>query len=611
MQCDKIRGKIIKFFGPLANLNLFIKMGMVITICIAVNSILSFYLYSKLKLVYNVTMLEPFENYESLSRIALRKIGAIIVDPDLTSHDTINTLNQLEELLNKGLNGGAFSDFSGNVLIQRIKFKDIPDYDAPKEFIKKAKKAVETLIKSADEEKNVEVPFSIDRKKLIQDLHNQIIALQNWAVETQRHYKTNIFNNISNISSYIWIILAVLIAFLVWGALAFIFMVVQPINAVIKKISDLAFGRNDNYDEEFLECYFADDEIGKLVTSVNDLIVSYQNLTKFKHLIEEDENIEDVYERLASVFKDEIHLPSFAIYQVSNSQNTMTLMAIYPDNLEINHSKLLDASLCRAKRTGHNISSLQSPGICKSFLWKYEANHYCIPMISSGECVGIAQFILPMEKETRRGMGVYKKLRMAERYINEAIPVLEAKRYAQSLKEQTFKDPLTGLFNRRFLDSIIDNLVAGIIRRNTNIGILMADIDFFKSINDKYGHDAGDIVLTDIAAVLKSNIRKSDMVIRFGGEEFLVLLVDIKQGESERVAEKIRSGVEQHKINVPNSVIQKTISIGVSEFPIDTNEIWKAIKFADVALYKAKDSGRNKVVRFKPDMWEVVDEEDY
>jgi diguanylate cyclase (GGDEF) domain len=137
----------------------------------------------------------------------------------------------------------------------------------------------------------------------------------------------------------------------------------------------------------------------------------------------------------------------------------------------------------------------------------------------------------------------------------------------------------------------------------------MIDVDHFKEINDKYGHDVGDMVLKTVAQTIKESIRESDIPIRFGGEEFLVLLTNVKPGDSESVAEKIRKNMEKRVIKLPNNTtIKRTISIGVSEIPTDTDKFWQAVKFADVALYKAKESGRNKVVRYQKDMWQ---EEEY
>lgn len=167
---------------------------------------------------------------------------------------------------------------------------------------------------------------------------------------------------------------------------------------------------------------------------------------------------------------------------------------------------------------------------------------------------------------------------------------------------------MTDLYNRRFLESYTQTLVACTFRRKGNVGILMCDMDFFKEVNDNYGHEVGDTVLVRTALVLKSCVRESDLIIRYGGEEFLVLLIDMKKRQKRQVlldlAEKIRKTMESTVINIPGGTLQKTMSIGISEFPKDTKGFWEAIKFADVALYQAKQSGRNKVVAFTKDMWD-------
>jgi len=132
----------------------------------------------------------------------------------------------------------------------------------------------------------------------------------------------------------------------------------------------------------------------------------------------------------------------------------------------------------------------------------------------------------------------------------------------------------------------------------------MCDLDYFKQVNDTYGHNAGDMVLKATSQVIAQSVRESDIVIRFGGEEFLAVLLDISQDESMKIAEKIRLNIEQLKVKLPEGVIQKTISLGVSEFPSDTGTLWSCIKFADVALYRAKTEGRNRCVRFTKEMWQ-------
>jgi diguanylate cyclase (GGDEF)-like protein len=103
--------------------------------------------------------------------------------------------------------------------------------------------------------------------------------------------------------------------------------------------------------------------------------------------------------------------------------------------------------------------------------------------------------------------------------------------------------------------------------------------------------------------VLKQAVRASDMVIRYGGEEFLIILVDSTAEQAAGVAENIRAAVEALKIQVGGIVLQKTISIGIADFPSDSDTFWQAVKFADVALYQAKEQGRNRVIRFNTEMW--------
>lgn len=264
------------------------------------------------------------------------------------------------------------------------------------------------------------------------------------------------------------------------------------------------------------------------------------------------------------------------------------------------------ADQCRAKRTGAVVSSFNDPDICKMCPVNDMLDHYCVPMLVGGHVIGVIQFLLPIATDEDQKKTVADALNEARNYIEEALPVLQAKRFASKLEEMATKDQLTGLYNRRYLEISLQQIVAGIKRRKSRLGILMCDMDFFKEVNDTHGHDAGDIVLSELAAILHHNVRSSDLVIRYGGEEFLILLNDIEDGMASLVAEKIRAAVETHRFNIPGAEIQKTLSIGVAEYP-DTSiskGIWQVIKHADVALYNAKNSGRNQVVQFDQDMWE-------
>ncbi|MDP2400665.1 MAG: GGDEF domain-containing protein, partial [Actinomycetota bacterium] len=269
---------------------------------------------------------------------------------------------------------------------------------------------------------------------------------------------------------------------------------------------------------------------------------------------------------------------------------------------------LVRSETCRARRTGHLIDSVESPGICFAFVPPADGREYChvcFPIIQSGAVGSILQLVIAKEDSPRMEHVVpYLSV-----YLREAAPVIEAKRLMDTLRESNLRDAMTGLHNRRFLEEYIDTLVASNQRRNGRIAVLMLDLDYFKVVNDTYGHDAGDTVLKALTKVLVQSVRAADIVIRYGGEEFMIILQDTERESADSVAEKIRASVEALKVQLPGVVLSKTISIGISEFPSDSDTFWQAIKFADVALYHAKETGRNRVVRFTPDLW--TDKESY
>lgn len=166
--------------------------------------------------------------------------------------------------------------------------------------------------------------------------------------------------------------------------------------------------------------------------------------------------------------------------------------------------------------------------------------------------------------------------------------------------ERSFRDELTGVYNRRFFNEQYEHEVFRHRRYNIQYAVLMMDIDFFKKLNDSYGHAAGDQVLKVVAKTIVTTTRKSDTVARFGGEEFIVFLPDTSKENAILVADKIRANIEGiFELNLPQlKFLLKpvTVSIGVSTFPMDSVDKMELIERADVNLYKAKTNGRNQVV---------------
>lgn len=347
------------------------------------------------------------------------------------------------------------------------------------------------------------------------------------------------------------------------------------------------------------------DEIAEVAYATNRLIQHMRNTCHFRRTIESDETAADIYHRLGQVFKRELNLKSFVIYETRGNEEKMLPVYVEPPEMKQELAELnIGCKKCRARRTGSFITSFKDEGICPVFSWPDALTHACIPMNVGGEILGVIQFLFPFVDNPEREEAFKNAVMEAKFYLMEALPVLKAKLLAQTLAESATRDPMTGLFNRRYLELHLSSLVARTKRTKTSLGILMCDLDYFKQVNDRYGHDTGDMVLIQLAKIIKEHARESDLAIRFGGEEFLILLVDCDPGFAEQVAERIRSAVEKYIFHFPGGEFSKTISVGISEFPQDTDLIWEAIKFADVALYHAKDRGRNRVKRFKPAMWD-------
>ena len=408
--------------------------------------------------------------------------------------------------------------------------------------------------------------------------------------------------DIINTSLYMSILIGVIIALILTvGTILYILLIVVPLKDILEKIKYIAKGEGDLAQRIEVK---TNDEVGKLAGQLNNLVDNIFSLNSFKAVIEEEETTTEVNHRLANLLVERYDIKELFIYEPVSNKNNL-VVAFATDYKNVCSPEILDDSnFCRAKRTGHPISSIQFPDICKQFPHADKKEHHCIPMIANGKVVGVVQFLFDKDQSPRVFEEFEMRVKRAYRYIKEATPVIEAKRFAAALQETTLKDPMTGLYNRRFLETYSNTLVARTIRQNSRIGMLMCDMDFFKEVNDTYGHETGDVVLIKTAEILLQCIRASDMVIRYGGEEFLVLLIDVKSREDiDELAERIRDKMEETVINIPDGALKKTTSIGYSMFPDDTDGFWESIKFADVALYRAKDEGRNRVIGFTSDMW--------
>ncbi len=216
------------------------------------------------------------------------------------------------------------------------------------------------------------------------------------------------------------------------------------------------------------------------------------------------------------------------------------------------------------------------------------------PLISEGKLLGC------IVTKSMENILSAKEISYLEQLTNQtATTISRANVYAEILKHATL-DALTGFNNRRQLEERIKQEVSSAKRQNRNLCAIMTDIDFFKSVNDTYGHACGDLVLKTVSRMIKLQLRDYDIAGRYGGEEFSIILPYTKLAEAKMVAERLRRAVENTKIDISkvNSDVSEknigvTISLGIAEYT-DGDDEKTILQKADKALYKAKESGRNK-----------------
>jgi diguanylate cyclase (GGDEF)-like protein/PAS domain S-box-containing protein len=253
---------------------------------------------------------------------------------------------------------------------------------------------------------------------------------------------------------------------------------------------------------------------------------------------------------------------------------------------------------CWAMRRGHphEVTDHQTNVICQHFVHPPKLGYICLPMVVQGETLGLYYLEMPAGLTPDQATS-WKQLAVT---VTEGIKIsLSNLKLREIMHIQANHDPLTGLFNRRYLDDTLPRELNRSRRNNEPTCIAMLDIDHFKNFNDTFGHEAGDLILRELGHLLRSQIRKSDIACRYGGEEFVLVLIDSPQEDSRERLKMICDKVRELQINFQEKLLgTMTMSVGfveAIEYVMTTDELLSA---ADYALYAAKQAGRDGVVSY-------------
>jgi diguanylate cyclase (GGDEF)-like protein/PAS domain S-box-containing protein len=258
---------------------------------------------------------------------------------------------------------------------------------------------------------------------------------------------------------------------------------------------------------------------------------------------------------------------------------------------------------CWGLRQGkvHMVEGVADAIVCNHVHAERNRGYVCVPIVAQGEMIGVLSVTLHMDEGQAESDNLHSSLEGRTRLIamtadNLAMALVSLK-LREALRIRSVRDPLTGLFNRRYLEETLQREISLCKRNGTALSVIMIDVDHFKKYNDTHGHDVGDFVLTQIAKLICGRQRESDVACRYGGEEFLLVMPGATKEIAMERAEQLRQlFASQEMIYQAHQLNNVTASFGVATHPADGAGAEHLLKAADEAMYHAKTGGRNRVV---------------
>ncbi len=335
-----------------------------------------------------------------------------------------------------------------------------------------------------------------------------------------------------------------------------------------------------------------------LATRLNELSLLYEVARSFTSTLE----LPELLARISAHVADRLSIPRFSIMLV-NPDGTLEVKTAHPPGRGTEGIRFRsDEGACgRAAQTQAavyiaNVESDDEIFVARQGSECESGSLLCVPMIHQREVLGVLNFQRPLSDAFAS-----EEIEVLTAIADQAALAVKNARLHEETVALATTDPLTGIPNRRHLFAQLDMEIARANRFGTQLSVIMFDIDHFKSFNDEAGHPAGDLVLRQVSALMKSSIRKVDTIGRYGGEEFLLILPQVTKVEAIEVAEKLRRAIADASLEVPRNT-GITVSGGIANLPVDATGWERLVDCADAALYAAKRGGRNQVTCYAPGM---------
>jgi len=285
---------------------------------------------------------------------------------------------------------------------------------------------------------------------------------------------------------------------------------------------------------------------------------------------------------------------SGSLCMINNSRQMIETRASWGGNTSMLEAFPLDG--CCGMRSGQPrwFTPETSALHCEHFAGPPPERYVCLPLMAHGETLGV---LVVEYTGVERGELIERNLPALRDLLQLASMTVASINLRNKLENQSIRDSLTGLFNRHFMEISLERELRRATRRNSSMAVFMIDADNFKLFNDTFGHKAGDTVLRAVADRFLSSVRSEDIVCRYGGEEFVIILPDITAEKAGERAQEVRAAIQALRVSEGGQTLGPvTVSIGVAMYPEDGRMIEALMQAADRSLYVAKNNGRNQVV---------------
>jgi diguanylate cyclase (GGDEF)-like protein/PAS domain S-box-containing protein len=323
-------------------------------------------------------------------------------------------------------------------------------------------------------------------------------------------------------------------------------------------------------------------------------------LSELGGLLQTCDSIEEAYQVISRQGRKLFPDLDGALYRLSASRTDLELVSSWSEEGPWTGADFFRPEDCWGLRLGrdHCVEDPAGDLICRHVGEQDPPRYICLPMMAQGEALGVLHLRIDPAVAAAGGVSPLNEARrrLASAVAEHTAMALANLTLRETLRHQSIRDPLTGLFNRRYFEESLEREIRRARRRGTPLGVIMFDLDRFKVVNDNYGHEAGDVLLRTLGELLRRNVRGEDVACRWGGEEFAVLLPEATLEATRVRAEELRTVVRELQVPYQDRVLGPvTVSLGVAIFPDQGLSGQSVLRAADAALYQSKAAGRDRV----------------